>query len=939
MRPTAAVTASALYLALTLIALPMRAVTAPGAPSASPPLPAGIERVTAVEGITEYRLANGLHVLLFPDQTQQTITVNVTYMVGSRFENYGETGMAHLLEHLQFKGSPRHRDIPTEMTAHGAQSNASTWYDRTNYFEVVPANDTNLEWALDLEADRMVNSFIAKQDLDSEMTVVRNEFEAGENSPQDVVEERAMHAAYDWHSYGKPTIGARSDIENVPIDRLQAFYHRYYQPDDAVLLVAGRIDPGKTLALVAQKLGAVPRPARVLPAIYTEEPVQDGEREVTVRRVGDVQVVVAAYHIPPGAAADSAAVALLAEILGNRAAGRLHKSLVETGKATSAQAAAFALHDPGLAIFGAQVPKDKPLAAAREALLDTLEAHFAPVTDAEVERARNAELRRIDLTLHSSTRLGLQLSESMAQGDWRLFFLQRDRVKRATAADVQRVAAAYLKPSNRTVGLFIPEAKPDRATIPARPDVVAMLKDYKGEAAMAEGEAFVPTPETILARTVRRDLPAGIKAAFLPKATRGGTVNLQLALHFGDERSLAGKATVGSLASGMLMRGSQHHTRQQIDDELGRLRAEMRVFGGASSAFVSIQTVRANLPATLRLAAEILRQPAFPPAELEQLERERITQAEASRSEPEAVASLALFRALDPLPKEHPDYVMTVDEQIAAIHAATLDQVQRFYADFYGASNAELAVVGDFDPQEVETLGRELFGSWASPRPFARIARTYREVPAADRSFETPDKANAGFMAGMTLPLRDDDPDYPALLLANYVLGGSESSRLWARIRQRDGLSYGVGSSLNASDLDQRGTFFGFAICAPQNMAKVAADFHEEVARARDGAFTAEEVAAAKAGFAAEREMRRTRDGSLASTLTRYLFAGRTYAWDRDLEAKVAALTPAELQQALRRRLDPARLVIVKAGDFAHAAAAPAKPAVPAAPAPGPRHR
>src|SRR2546422_9884451 len=186
------------------------------------------QQITSVEGITEYRLANGLRVLLFPDPSKPTVTVNITYLVGSAQEGYGETGMAHLLEHLQFKGSKGHTNIPQELTERGARTNATTWLDRTNFFETLQATDANLQWALGLEADRMVNSFIARKDLDSEMTVVRNEFESGENNPREVLFDRVVAAAYLWHSYAKSTIGARSDIENVPIERLQAFYHQYY---------------------------------------------------------------------------------------------------------------------------------------------------------------------------------------------------------------------------------------------------------------------------------------------------------------------------------------------------------------------------------------------------------------------------------------------------------------------------------------------------------------------------------------------------------------------------------------------------------------------------------------------------------------------------------------------------------------------------------------
>ena len=299
-----------------------------------PALPAPM-KITTVEGITEYKLANGLRVLLFPDQSKQTITVNITYMVGSKDENYGETGMAHLLEHLVFKGTPNHPNIPQELTEHGARPNGTTWVDRTNYFETFAATDENLKWALDLEADRMINSYIAKKDLDSEMTVVRNEFESGENDPFRILLQRVTSTAYLWHNYGKSTIGSKADLENVPIDRLQAFYRKHYQPDNAVLLVAGKIDEPKTLELINQKFGPTIKPQRVIQPTYTKDPTQDGERFVSLRRVGDVQLAMAAYHLPPGSHGDFAAIDVLTNILGSEPSGRLYKSLVETKKASS----------------------------------------------------------------------------------------------------------------------------------------------------------------------------------------------------------------------------------------------------------------------------------------------------------------------------------------------------------------------------------------------------------------------------------------------------------------------------------------------------------------------------------------------------------------------------------------------------------------------------
>jgi zinc protease len=319
------------------------------------------KKVTTVEGITEYRLDNGLRVLLFPDPSKSTITVNVTYMVGSRHEDYGETGMAHLLEHLMFMGSKNHPDIKKELQDHGTRPNGTTWYDRTNYFETFAATEENLAWALSMEADRMVNSFIAKKDLDSEMTVVRNEMEAGENSPGRVLMERVLATAYLWHNYGKSTIGARSDVERVPIERLQAFYRHFYQPDNAVLVVAGKFDEGKALELIRKTFGAIPKPQRQLRRTYTVEPVQDGERLVTVRRVGDVQHVAAAWHVPPGSHEEYPAVDMAAAILGDQPSGRLYKALVETKKAATVSMDSFQLHDPGFAYAQAMVRMDLSL--------------------------------------------------------------------------------------------------------------------------------------------------------------------------------------------------------------------------------------------------------------------------------------------------------------------------------------------------------------------------------------------------------------------------------------------------------------------------------------------------------------------------------------------------------------------------------------------------
>ena len=910
----------AVALSLNLVGSTLAAAQAP--PAAA--MPAGIERVTSVEGITEYRLPNGLRVLLFPDQSKSTITVNATYLVGSKHENYGETGMAHLLEHLLFKGSTRHPNIPKELQDHGSRPNGTTSYDRTNYFETFEATNVNLEWALDLESDRMVNAFVSRKDLDSEMTVVRNEFEAGENSPLGVLFQRVLSTAYLWHNYGKSVIGSRADIENVPIDRLQAFYRTYYQPDNALLVVAGKIDEARTLALINKYFGPIPRPQRTLPQHYTNEPTQDGERVVTLRRVGDTQNVVVGYHVPPGSHADFPALQIASLILTDNPSGRLYKALVETKKASNVGGTSLQLREAGMLMVLSEVRKESSLQDARDTLLATVDGiRTTPFTTEEVERSRNRLLTGIELALNNSEQVALQLSNWASMGDWRLLFLNRDRIKAATVADIQRVAVQYTKPDNRTVGIFSPEEKPDRAEIPAAPDLLALLKDYRGSAAAAVGEAFDSSPQSIEARTRRTTLPGGMKVALLPKETRGDAVIATLTLRFGDEKSLAGQSIPGRFAAQMLMRGTTKRTRQQIQDELDRLKARVNVGGGAGAAIANIQTTRENLPAVLDLVAEVLREPSFPETELETLRQQALAGLENQKTEPQAIVPRALQRHLSTgYARNDVRYVPTVDEEIADVKAVTVKEIRQFHTGFYGSSNAELSIVGDFDPEAAMSVVSKRLNGWKSPRAFADVTMPYRKIAPASQSFETPDKANAMFMAVMPFEMRDDHPDYPAVMFANYLLGQGINSRLFARIRGKEGLSYGIGSGLNVAPNSNGAMLMANAISAPENASRVEASFRDEIGLILKDGFTAAEITAGKASWLQSQQVNRAQDQGLAGRLGSHMHFGRTMAWDAELEKKVEALTAAQIVEALRRHLDPSTMTVFKGGDFKKAAAA-----------------
>jgi zinc protease len=878
-----------------------------------------LEKVTTVEGITEYKMSNGLRVLLFPDNSKPLVTVNLTVFVGSRHEGYGETGMAHLLEHLLFKGTPTFPKIPKALADHGAgdRYNASTWVDRTNYYETMPATDENLEFGIKLEADRLVNSYVKREDLISEMTVVRNEFEMGENEPTSILSQRMMANAFEWHNYGKSTIGNRSDIERVPIDNLQAFYKKYYRVDNSMLVVAGQYDEKKTLEYIEKYFGVLKAGKEPIRNTYTEEPAQDGERTVALRRVGTVGAIGVVYHIPAGAHPEFAAVQILEDTLTSSPSGRLYKALVEAKKATNLSGSAYGWHDPGAIEITAKVDA-KQIEDAQKTMIDTLEGLSKnPITEEEVARSKTRFAKFQEQLLANTDQLAVQLSEWAACGDWRLFFLHRDRIEKVTVQEVNQAAAKYLTRNNRTVGVYYPSEKPERADIPATPKVADLINGYKGRASVAQGEAFDPTPENIEKRVTRGKID-NIQTVFLSKKTRGEMVEVRLNLRFGNEKALQGQNAAVSMLGSLMRRGTKQHTRKELTDELDKLNADLSIGADMGLLSVSLQTKRPNLVAALKLLREILREPSFPEAEFDILKRESRERYLQSKTDPKALAFLTLSRKLAPYEKSDVRYVATLDESLERLDALKLDDVRKLYETQLSAQAGELAIVGDFDPPAATKEFEAIFKDWKSAVEYQRIAKpAILDVKGGTEKILTPDKPNAVYVAGLMAAMRDADPEYAAMEMGNYLLGGGAlSSRLSQRVRGDEGLSYGISSVYSAHPKDPSARFVIYAITNPDNMGKLSGIVREEVAKLLKDGVSASELNEGKSAMIQQMKVERSDDGSLASELATGLFLGRNYLFYSELEKRISDLKPDEVQKTLQKVIDPSRLIIVEAGDF-----------------------
>jgi zinc protease len=878
--------------------------------------------VTKVEGVKEYSLPNGLQVLLVPDAAQTNVVVNVVYHVGSRQEGYGETGMAHLLEHMLFRPSRKFSSIKQTIADKGAQANGSTFYDRTDYFEVLPASDSNVNWALDMESDRMVNSLMRAEDLKKEFTVVRNEFESDENNPSRVLTERVLSTMYLWHNYGKSTIGSKEDIERVPIGALAAFYRKYYQPDNATVIVGGKFDEKKTLALIGRYFGKIPRPARVLVPPYTVEPPQDGQRYVELRRNGDVPYVSIAYHTPAYSDKDYVANDAVLAILTNDPSGYLYKALVETKLATNLNDFSATLFDPGFSYISVSVPAGRSIDSTKTAFLAAAD-HLRDysITQEDLDRAKNTLKKQVSDVKNSTIDFCIGLAEMIGAGDWRLFYIYRDRLDQLTLADAQAALKKYYLPSNMTVGVFIPDKAAERVVVPERPNVAELVRDYKGKASepVQSTETFEATIDNIKKGTVYGQTSNGFKFALLKKPVKGDKVFANIVLKVGDVQSLMGKNVIPALTARMLKNGTATKNKKDINDLLDKLKSSIDISSGdASGINIELVSDKDNCAAALDLLADLLLHPAFDKNEFDKLLIDMNSELEAGRTDPQYLATNLLSKKTALYPKGHPLYPEGVDEVMADLKAANLDDVKAFYANFYGVNHGFASFVGAIDGDAIKAFLEKSFGSFSSKQAYTEVEVKYFDVKGSMDVINTPDKKNAICLGSINLPLKQSDTDYTALSMANEMLGGGSfmGSRISKRLREAEGMSYGAGSFMSSNYKYPSCQWGTYAIFNPMYKDRLDSALRDELNKTIREGFKEDEFKKTVTAWVQTRKIGLGTDIQLAGRLTGYMSDGKDLSFFSYTEERVKALTLDQVNAALRKYISADKMVFIYAGDF-----------------------
>ncbi|MSU49093.1 MAG: insulinase family protein [Opitutus sp.] len=923
---------------------------------------AGFTAIKTAGGIAEYKLtANDLTVLLLEDHSAPVLTVMVTYRVGSRNEVTGTTGATHLLEHLMFKGSTNFhpgigKGFDTLMDSIGGVNNATTSYDRTNYYENLP-ND-HLELALQLEADRMRGLLLREEDRQPEMTVVRNEFERDENDPGSALLKEIGATAFIAHPYHHPVIGWRSDIEKVSIEKLREFYDTFYWPDNATVTLIGDFQSAAALELIGKYFGLIPRSAKPIPQVYTEEPAQSGPRRVVVRRPGELGVVNVAYKVPPATHADHAPLEVLGGLLSDGKTSRLYRSLIDTNLAISANAGQEFVRDPTLFLLSAMLAPGTTHDQVERVLLAEVEKiKKTGASAAEVSRAINKLVAGIAYARDGSFAIAGQINEPIAVGDWTLYLTQLDALRAVTAADVHRVAQAYLKDDQSTTGWFIPQAEggagsaggaqgapPNRArsarsTTGSPANFSAGAMHYYRDPSPKNGDATPPSrfPQSrpgqrgasaaspvagasaLIAPRVNRRPVAGIDTLTLSTSIKE-VVTIRGVLNAGDVFNPPGNSAIADLTAGMLDQGTAKRDKFAIAELLEQAGATLGFGTGSHTLNFSGKCLKKDLPLVLELLAEQLRSPRFDPAEFAKLKKQFIGRHRQQMEDTDFRAQGAFARAI--FPAGHPNCPPADEKYLADIDAATLDALKAFHAAHYGLTAARLVVVGDIDDTTIDralTLG---FGGWSEGRALPVTPKAPALAQGRTERVNMPGKTSVSLVIGQPSGLRYADPAYQTLAMATSVFGsGFFSARLLDIIRNREGLTYGIGASL-AADTYADGSWSIHATFAPELLEKGVAATLRELRRFYAEGLTADELKTFKVTLTGSYKVALSTTGGLASTLLNAVQRGYGPEWADEFPRRVQALSLEEVNASIKKFIDPEKMVTVLAGTLPEGGAA-----------------
>ncbi|MFQ6612657.1 MAG: M16 family metallopeptidase [Fidelibacterota bacterium] len=882
----------------------------------------GFKYVKMSGDIEEYRLvSNDLTVLLKEDHSAPVVTFMVTYHVGSRNEAIGYTGSTHLLEHLMFKGSRKYnkqngKPIWTVLQNVGAQINATTWMDRTNYFELLPSE--HLERAMKIESDRMRNAFLRDSDRQPEMTVVRNEFERGENDPFEALDKNIWATAYQAHPYHHSTIGWRSDIENVSTERLRQFYNTYYWPNNATVTIIGDINKKEALGMVKKYFGQYRRSPESIPEVYTTEPKQEGPRRIIVKRTGQTGIIGIAHKTPEGLNDDYYALQVLARILGGGKSSRLNKKIVDKGLATNLSMWDFPFHDNGLFITYAFLTPGTDHQKVEQIILDEYEnIKSKGVTAEEVSRAIAQIRAEAAFSRDGSYSIASSLNEAIAMGDWTYYTTYVDKVQAVTAGDIQRVAQKYLQEDQSTTGYFVPEnaggsKQNDKKAAKGHHPYSISSEKLLSLATSTGGNVKAKDKFSIANQIVEQAPLPGIRLLTMKSGVED-VITITGSFFGGDEFSPESNPLIADLTAAMLDEGTKKHSKYEISDMLESVGAQLRFSSGQYRVRFNARCLKNDVPLVLSLLAEQLQVPAFGSKELDVVKKRMIGNLKRSKENTRNRASGEFLRSL--YPEGHPNYRREIDADIAYVKSITSSDLKAFQRANYGLGTMTLVAVGDVDETVFSQELKKTFKDWKqSPLTMVKTNQHAKALAAKTKFITIKDKTSTDMFIGQAIGIDRDSEDYYPLMLGVYILGGNFSARLMQTIRDEQGLTYGIGSSVRGVDNGNDGYWTAWGTFAPSLLQKGEGATLDQIRMWAQKGISKEELESKKSTITGTYKVRLATTRGLAGQILTNAERGRPNEYLDEYPQIINSLDLERINNAIKKYVDLDNLVIVAAG-------------------------
>ena len=885
----------------------------------TPTIETAFEFVKSSGGIDEYRCTlNDLSVLLMEEHSAPVATFMVTYHVGSRNEAIGHTGSTHLLEHMMFKGSKNFNkekgdSIWTVLQDVGAQVNATTSMDRTNYFELLPSE--HLGRTIAIEADRMRNLFIKDEERKTEMTVVRNEFERGENDPFDTLNKNIWATAYQAHPYHHNTIGWRSDIEGVSTERLREFYETYYWPNNATVTIVGDFKKDEALQMILDNYGVIPKSLHVIPEMYTTEPEQEGARRFVIKRSGQMGIVGIAHKTPEGLHEDNYAIQILSRILGDGKSSRFYKKIVDKGLATSVSMWDYSLRDNGLLITYIFLTPDTKHEDVEKSILDEYDlVKEKGVTDKEVARAKGQIRAEQAYSRDGSYSVASNLNEAIATGDWTYYTNYLENIKKVTKEDIKRVVDTYLVEDKSTTGYFIPltgsggggGGKQNYAKAHHSYNYTSMPEENSGSKVLSDAK--------IADRIVEQALNNGIRLLTMKTGVKD-VVTIAGSFLGGDIYSPQANMMIADLTASMLDKGTINKSKFEISDKLETVSASISFSSGQQNVRFNAKCLKGDVPLVLGLLAEQLREPAFNKEDLKTLKTRLVGNLKRDKENTQKQAGGAFLRKL--YPKDHPNFSYKIDDRIKMVNYIDSASLKNFHKTYYGLGNMTIVAVGDVNGEEFSAEISKVFNGWkTSPLEKKESSFTANQISAESEYVTIRDKTSADIYIGLPIGIDRNHDDYYPLMFGTYILGGNFSARLMQTVRDEQGLTYNIQSWVGGVDNGNDGYWLIGGSFAPTMVDKGRDAAIEQLNKWLVGGVTQAEVDAKKSTITGSYKVGLATTRGLAGQILTNAERGRPNSYLDDFPKLINALTVDQVNNVIQKYINNEKLIFIAAGSL-----------------------